>query len=237
MNSRSNKQLNNRRQRVPSSRLRSTEDRPLIVRESARDIIRNPDAGLARNLLKPTQYAVVPTLFRKIRFMCTVAIASQIISFQDLIKMQVFSTAANTGYAKVNAVRLRYVELWEPFQGGGQSTSVAGLTFEGSGGTNTGINRNFYAESVAPDYPSHLYATPPSDTLIGAWQQKTSTSNAFTLKNLDVGTTVDIAFDYQYCDDDATASLGPYTIVAASAGLNGIHSPTTSLVAQGLNNM
>jgi len=217
-------------------RVNYSDDRPMVVRESIHDSLRNPDVGLARNLTQPMQFAVVPTDFRKIRFLAQNTIASQTFSFQDLIKMRCFSTAVNTAYAKVSAVKLKYVEVWEPFQGL-STANVAGITWEGSGGTNTGINRNFYVESAGPDKYSHLYSTPPSDTLIGYWQQKTSTSTAFILKNLSLGTIVDIAFDYQEADDDAVASLGPFVVVAAAAGLNGIHSPTTLLVAQGLNNM
>ncbi len=148
-----------------------------------------------------------------------------------------FSTAANTGYSKLSCVRLKYVELWEPYQGVGTLTSLAGVEYEGSGGTNTGINLQFFGGAVAPDQPTHIFAPAPSNTLIGYWQQKTSSSTAFTLKNLDVGTIVDIAMDYILSDTDTTASLGPFAIVAASAGLTGIHPVNTNFVGVGVNTM
>ncbi len=214
-----------------------SEARPLIIRDSEKDVQQSQYAGLQRNLRVPHPFPMSPVQFRKFRFITNAAIASQVWQFSDLIKLMCFSTAVNTGYSKLECVALHYVELWEPYQGTGTLTSLAGIEYEGSGGTNTGINLQFFGSSVSPDSPTHIFAPYPKKTLIGWWQQKTSSSSAFTLKNLDTGTVIDVAMSYILSDTDSVASLGPFTITAASAGLTGIHPPSTSFVGVGVNNM
>ncbi len=220
-----------------SRRAPNNNKQPLVVREDDEDEVRNPDAGLRRNLLRPLPFIVTPARFRKLRFLVTQTITSETISFQELLRMMTFSTSLNTGYSLLDCIRLRYVEIWEPYQGTAVITGTAGIVWEGSGGTNTGINRSIFGVSPAPDMPSHIYAKTPSDTLIGFWHQKSSASNAFTLNFCEAGSVIDIAFDYIIGDNDTTVGIGPYTIVAASAGITGIHPPSTSLVAVGLNNV
>jgi hypothetical protein len=239
---RSSRNTTNARRRTrrasTTSRNRGTYKQPLVVTDENRDVVRSPNEGLTFGLIRPLQFITTPAHFRKIRFFVkSVAINSLAVTFQDLLKLMVFSTAVNTGYSRLDCIRLRYVEFWEPFQGTAGITSTAGLVWEGSGGTNTGINRSIFATSSAPDQPAHVFSKPPSDTLIGAWMQKTSTSTAFTLNNLDVGTVFDIAFDYILGDNDTTVGIGPIVLVAAAAGISGIHPFSTSLVALGVNNM
>ncbi len=223
----------NTRQRRPNN----SEANPLIIRSTEKDVRMSANAGMQPNLRVPLPFPSSPVHNRKFRFITNAAVATQAFTFSDLMKLMCFSTAVNTGYGMIACCRLRYVELWEPYQGVGTLTSLAGIVYEGSGGTNTGINLQFYGGAVAPDQPTHIYAPTPRNTLIGDWQQKTSSSTAFTLKNLDTGTIVDISMDFIKSDTDTVSAVGPFTISAASAGLTGIHPPSTSFVGVGLNTM
>ncbi len=236
---RQNSQKNKSRRGDTRSRRNApnTEANPIITRFTEKDVRNSAYAGLQPNLRVPLPFPAGQVKFRKFRFITNAAIATSTWAFADLMRLMCFSTAVNTGYSKLACVRLKYVELWEPYQGVGTLTSLAGIVYEGSGGTNTGINLQFFGSAVSPDQPTHIYAPTPRNTLIGDWQQVTSTSNAFTLRTLDTGTVVDIAMDYIEKDTDNTASLGPFTISAASAGLTGIHPPATTFVGVGVNTM
>ncbi len=155
----------------------------------------------------------------------------------DLLKIHTFTTAANTGYGIARAVRLKYVEIWEPFQGVGMNTSLAGIQFYGTGATNTGTNDERFCVAVGTNAPAHLLAYPPKETLVGWWQNVASSLVLFDLKNLEEGCIVDISFDYISGENQSSTNLGSYAVVAASAGLTGVHLPSTFLTAVGLNNL
>jgi hypothetical protein len=155
----------------------------------------------------------------------------------DLLSIHTLATAANTGYGIARAVKLKYVEIWEPFQGTASITSVAGLTFYGTGATNTGTNDERYCVSVGPDAPAHLLAYPPVGTLIGYWQNYASSLVLFDLRNLEEGAVVDLCFDWISGENQTTINVGPYTITGGVIGAVGVHLPSTQLTAVGLNNL
>jgi len=211
---------------------------PLLVEEDYVDRrSQNPNVGLKPGLKFPMPFQSVQVINQKFRFVVSSAIGTQTFMASDLFKLLTFSTAANTGYCIPRALRFKYIEIWEPFEGVGVSTSLAGVFFYGTGATNTGTNDERYAISTAPDTPAHLLARPPKETLIGYWQNVASSLTMFDIRSLSVGATVDISLDYIGGFNQSASNLGPYTITAASAGLVGCHPPTTSLSAVGLNNM
>ncbi len=153
----------------------------------------------------------------------------------DLLHVHCMATSATVGYGFARAVKLKYVELWEPNQGTGQFTSLAGIIFYGTGATNTGTNDERFAVSVGSNDPAHLLAYPPAGTLLGAWQNYQSSLVLFDLKNMEVGTIVDISFDWLSGENQNTTNT-TFSITGGTLGVCGVHLPSTSLTAVGLNN-
>ncbi len=197
----------------------------------------NPDEGMRPGFTFPRQFRAVPVLNSKIRMIVTGG-APLTVTFNasDLLKIHTVATAANTGYGMARAVRLKYVEIWEPFQGASMNTSLAGIQFYGTGATNTGTNDERFCVAVGTNTPAHLLAYPPKETLVGWWQNVASSLVLFDLKNLEEGCIVDISFDYISGENQTAINLGPYTISGGVLGAFGVHLPSTFLSAVGLNN-
>jgi len=211
---------------------------PVLVEDDGKDHqIVDPDRGLSPGFRQPQPFRSTQVTNSKIRFVVNTAITTYTWTAADFLRLHSFSTAANTGYGIARSIEFKYIEIWEPFQGTGMTTSVAGVSFYGTGATNTGTNDERFASSASPDYPGHLLSKPPKGTLIGAWQNVASSLTMFDIKNLSVGAFVDVCFNYLSGENQTASNLGSYIITAASAGLVGVHPPTTSLSAVGLNNM
>jgi len=156
----------------------------------------------------------------------------------DLLKIHCFATGATTGYGLARAVRLKYVEFWIPYQTATQDDSFAGIVFYGTGATNTGTNDERFAVGASYDKPAHLVARAPKNTLVGYWQNYQSSLTMFDLRNFPQGSTIDICFDWISGENQTGLNLGPFTIASGSSvGEVGIHPPSTSLAAIGLNNL
>jgi hypothetical protein len=164
------------------------------------------------------------------------AFTVETITAATILNFMAFATGATTAYRVARAVKLKYIELWEPYQGVGQITSVAGVEMYGTGATNTGTNDERFASSATPDAPGHLLVRPPKGTLIGYWQNEASTLTYCDIKNCEVGTVIDFAFLWSGRDNDTSTSAVTVSVSGLSAGMMGITRPSTKWSAVGYNN-
>ncbi len=198
----------------------------------------DPNKGLRPGFYIPKPFESVQVKFQKIRFLINSPLASPTtITASTILRFLSLSTTTTVGYSALKAIRFRYIELWEPYQTTTNPLdSFAGVKFYGTGATNTGTDLTLYASGATPDKPAHLLAHAPKGTLVGFWQNSASSLTICDVSNCSAGAYVDIAFDYIGNEANATTSLGPYAISAASAGLMGIVRPASTWTALGLNN-
>ncbi len=196
-----------------------------------------PDAGIAPGKLRPLPFRSSQVEVFKLRLVASGAIALQTFNAQDILRILTFTTSSTQGYAFASSIRLSYVEMWEPMQSPPSTTSLAGIRFYGTSGTNTGTNDERFCVSAAPDYPSHLVGRPPKGTLQSFWQNTSSSLVMFDLLNIDQGTIIDICFRYYNGVNQSAVNLGPYAITASGAGITGVHLPNVLLSGVGLNNV
>ncbi len=213
--------------------------RALIVEDNELDLSSaNPDKGLRLGFKYPQPFRAVPVQNSKIRFNVLTNITVLAVAAQDFLKLHCFATAASTGYGIARAIKLRYVELWVPYQTAAVDTSLGGIVFYGTGATNTGTNDERFAVGASYDKPAHLVARPPTGTLVGFWQNYQSSLTMFDLRNIPQGSTIDFSFDWISGENQTGTNVGPFAITAGSSvGEVGVHPPSTSLSAIGLNNL
>lgn len=227
-----------RKQNVNKKSRLGTPRRPLLVEEDLKDMgARDPDLGLGRGFKNPQPFRSAPVGFMKLRFAVNTAIVTTTFGGANLLDLLCFSTAANTAFRTARACRLKYVEIWEPFLGPGLINSYAGVTFFGTGATNTGTNDERFAVSSGPDMPAHLLAMVPKDTVVGFWQNDASTLTLCTIQNLSIGAIVDVAFDWIPRQNVASTSAVSTAVTVAGAGQLAVHPWVTSLSGVGLNNI
>ncbi len=203
-----------------------------------RSLIVDPNAGLGRGYLIPKAFQAQQTCSQKVRFIIGAAgVSSYTFLALDLIKMLCFSTALNTLYPLAKAVKLKYIEMWEAFDGSTLSNNTIGFIYYGVAGTNTGTNRAYFDTSASTSRPAHVYAPAPKDTVLSFWQNSATGLTFGDFRGLNPGTTVDICFDWISNGDFASAATVSFAGTAASAGLVGIHPMTSAFAAVGWNNM
>lgn len=197
------------------------------------DVISSPDVGLRPGFKNPMPFSVQPIMFRKLRFTVAGAVATQAYTASNILDFLCMSTAANVAYRIARSVRLKYVEIWEPFNGVGNITNVS-LKWDIPTTANLPMNSTtIYASSSGPDYPAHLFCRPSRDTYADWWHNASDTGPMFTLLSLNAGAIVDIAFDYvTYETGNSTQTSTGVTV--AAGGFNAIHSPNASITALGL---
>jgi hypothetical protein len=202
-----------------------------------RDLPSDRMAGLAAGFRVPKPFDVTPIYFRKIRFVLSAAIAAQGFTASSLLDLQVQTFSLNVGYRIARSIRLKYVEIWEPFNGVG-----AGVL------TNSGIRWDIpttanlptssmtsYASSVMPDAPAHLLTRPASDTYADWWHNAADNGPMFTLLSLSANAIVDIAFLWvSYESGNSTVSSTAINAAIGFPGFNAIHSPNVNMTALGL---
>ncbi len=221
-----------KQRRMNSRRITITEDSELDL-SSLR-----PDKGLRLGFKYPQPFRAVPVQSSKIRFNVISSIATLTIMAQDILKLHCFATGATTGYGLARAILLKSVELWVPFQTAAMTDTLGGIVFYGTGATNTGTNDERFAVGASYDKPAHLVAKPPRGTLVGYWQNYQSSLTMFDLRNLPLGSIVDLSFDWISGENQTGTNVGPFSISAGSSvGEVGVHPPSASLSAVGLNNL
>ncbi len=227
-----------RRSRKQNTR-RMNSRRIMITEDSELDLSSlNPDKGLRLGFKYPQPFRAVPVQNSKIRFNVLSNIVTLTIAAQDFLKLHCFATAASTGYGLARAIKLKAIELWVPFQTAAVDNSLGGIVFYGTGATNTGTNDERFAVGASYDKPAHLLAKPPGGTLVGYWQNYQSSLTMFDLRNIPQGSTIDFDFDWISGENQTAVNVGPFAITAGSSvGEVGVHPPSTSLSAIGLNNL
>lgn len=195
--------------------------------------VRNPMDGYRVGFKTPKPFSVQPCLFRKLRFTVGGAVATQAYDASNILDFLCMSTGVNVAYRIARAVRLKYVEIWEPFNGVGAITNVA-LKWDIPTTANLPMtSETIYASASAPDYPAHLVARPYPGTYQDWWHNALDTGPMFTLLSLNQGAIVDIGFDYVTYETGNSTQTSTAVVVAA-AGFNAIHSPNASITALGL---
>jgi hypothetical protein len=143
------------------------------------------------------------------------AIASQAFTASAMFHSLAQTFSNTVGYGEVRAMKLSYVEIWEP-----SKSLCAGVL------TNSGLRWDFptsailptfskmthemmtHKSSVTPDAPAHLLARPPRDTYPARWFHATDEGPLFTLLLLSANAIVDIAFDWvAHEPGNSTASI------------------------------
>jgi hypothetical protein len=231
----------NRRRQGRSNQSIQLEELSLLKSQARqRDItVQDPNIGLGKGYLNPKPFCPVQPISMKIRFLIgPAAIASYTFTAQDMLKLVVFSTAVNTVYSLALSARLKYIEIWEPYDAAAPGTTgSAGFIWYGVAGTNTGINRPVFTTAASQAYPGHLITKPNKLSVESFWQRNGSSVTFGDFRGLNVGSTVDICFDYIPVYDFASTAGASFVGVAASAGLAGIHPMTANFQGIGLNNM
>jgi hypothetical protein len=192
--------------------------------------------GMRPGYVTPKPFDVTPTVNRKLRFIVAAAVASQAFTVPNLLDLLCMTVANNSAYRIARAVRLKYVEIWEPFNGVGVITNV-GLRWDVPTTGNIGpINSTtLYASSSGPDYPAHLLARPPSGSYQDWWHNAGDSGPLLTMFSLNAGCIVDISYDYvTYESGNSTAVTTAVTTGANFPGYNAIHFPNTNITALGL---
>jgi len=226
MNTRANK---NRAQRSTKNRAK-----PRQVDDEVDLGSNNPNMGLRKGYKTPKPFTMTPTYFRKLRFTVGTAVATQVFTASNILDFMCFSVAVNTAYRVARSIRLRYVEIWEPFNGIGAITNV-GLRWEGAvvAPNLPMTSTTLYASSSGPDYPAHLIAHPVPGTYQDWWHNAADNASMFEVFSLAEGAIMDIAFDWTTYET-LQSTLVSTPVVVGAVGLNAIHSPNVNITALGL---
>jgi hypothetical protein len=194
-------------------------------------------AGLAAGFRVPKPFIVTPIYFRKIRFVLSAAIASQAFTASTMLDLQLQTFSNTVGYRIARAIKLKYVEIWEPFNGVGAGVLTnSGLRWDVPTTANLPTSsETLYASSVMPDAPAHLLARPTRDTYPDWWHNAADNGPMFTLLSLSANAIVDIAFLWvTYESGNSTASTTAINGAIGFPGYNAIHSPNVNMTALGL---
>ncbi len=229
----------NRRRTVPKAR--AQRQLTLVERATDEDLdlgSLDPNEGMRAGFRYPKSFQIPPICQYKIRFYVNADITSLTFTAAHLLQLVCFSTAINTAYQVAKSVRLRYIEIWEPIVAAGTpANNTSGFIYYGTAGTNTGTNRAYFCTNASYDKPGHTLAPVPKNTVLPFWQNAASGLTFGDFRNLTLGATVDVRFDLIGNGDFSSVAAASFAVVAASAGLQGVHPPSASLTAVGWNNM
>lgn len=158
---------------------------------------------------RPSQFFANPEVSRRYRFTSSSGTSTAITTSLLLNACGVAATAANTGSAIFQSVKVRQIEIWTPPAAQGAAATCSVLWPAG----NQSQPREVSDTTVSVASPAHVRTSPPPGSLAGFWT--TSAATLFTLV-APPGSIIDVWVSLIM--GDGTTSSGTATLVGATAG-------------------
>jgi hypothetical protein len=141
-------------------------------------------------------------------------VASNSISFANLLDAMLVATTATQGYQIFDQVKVKSIEVWGIVAQGGTIPGSIALTFSGNAVGDAGDGRIISDTSMGIE-PAHVFARPAKLSACAMWQSTAAGLNAFAIQ-APAGSVMDIEVAYR--NTEATPTVVTNALVGAVTG-------------------
>jgi hypothetical protein len=184
--------------------------------------------NVSMSLYHPKQISMVPKGTMCLRFQTSANSARYQFTVQNILDSLLFATSATVGYNLMQAIKVRYIEMWGIASAGTINNISIQYDLVGSSGDTPG--KVYTDTTLGTTEPSHLKVSPPAGSAAHQWQ--TNNNESFFILGVFSNTVIDICFDYVLPSalsvQEQNALVGATAGTIYSRGLDGLATAATS---------